>query len=184
MSEPNHAAYSRFAIVMHWLIAILILLNLSIGLYMDTYPHNSPHFNGILFYHASIGSLVFMLTMPRLVWRATHAPAPLPSSVPRWQVRIAGAIHGMLYLLLFLVPLTGYVHRLAGAHPVNFFGLMDLPVFVGRDEPLRLLTDTLHRAFVLTLGLLLVGHIGAALTHRFVHRDGVAERMDFWSEAR
>lgn len=74
MSQPNHAAYARFAIAMHGSIAILILLNLSIGLYMDTFPHNSPQFNGILFYHASIGSLIFMLTVPRLAWRATHTP--------------------------------------------------------------------------------------------------------------
>ncbi|MEN2469358.1 cytochrome b [Burkholderia sp. GS2Y] len=177
MSKPNHAAYSRFAIAMHWSIAILILSNLSIGLYMDTFPHNSAQFNGILFYHASIGSLIFMLTVPRLVWRATHTPAPLPDSVPTWQARIAGALHGVLYLLLFLVPLTGYVHRLAGAHPVSFFGIANLPVLVGRDEPLRLLTDALHRALVLTLGLLLVMHVAAALKHKFVDRDGVAARM-------
>ncbi|MBN3786865.1 cytochrome b [Burkholderia sp. Ac-20353] len=158
-------------------MAILILVNLSIGIYMDRFPHNSPSFNGILFYHASIGSLIFMLTVPRLVWRATHTPAALPDSVPKWQAQIAGALHGVLYLLLFLVPLTGYVHRLAGAHPVSFFGLTELPVFIGRDEPLRLLTDTLHRALVLTLGLLLVGHVVAALRHKFVNRDGVAERM-------
>ncbi|KUY85247.1 hypothetical protein WS47_28600 [Burkholderia territorii] len=162
---------------MHWSIAILILSNLAIGSYMDSFPHNSPNFNSILFYHASIGSLIFMLTVPRLVGRIAHTPAPLPASVPPWQARIAGAVHGLLYLLLFLVPLTGYIHRLAGAHPVSFFELTELPVFIGRDEPLRLLTDTLHRALVLTLGLLLVGHIGAALKHKFVDRNGVAERM-------
>jgi cytochrome b561 len=177
MSSASNTAYARFSIVMHWSIAILILSNLAIGLYMDTFPHNSPRFNGILFYHASIGSLIFMLTIPRLLWRLTHTPPPLPSSVPDWQARVAGALHGVLYLLLFLVPLAGYVHRLAGAHPVSFFGLVNLPVLVGRDEPLRLLTDTLHRALVLTLALLLVAHIGAALKHKFIDRDGVAERM-------
>ncbi|KVV28393.1 hypothetical protein WK78_09630 [Burkholderia cepacia] len=177
MSQPNHPTYARFAIALHWSIAILILSNLSIGLYMDTFPHSSPQFNGILFYHASIGSLIFMLTVPRLAWRATHTPPPLPGSVPAWQARIAGALHGVLYLLLFLVPLTGYVHRLAGAHPVSFFGIADLPMLVSRDEPLRLLTDALHRALVLTLGLLLAVHVAAALKHKFVDRDGVAERM-------
>ncbi|MGU3782112.1 cytochrome b [Burkholderia metallica] len=177
MSHPSHAAYARFAIAMHWSIAILILSNLSIGIYMDMFPHNSSQFNGVLFYHASIGSLIFMLTVPRVVWRVTHTPPPLPASVPAWQARIAGVLHGALYLLLILVPLTGYVHRLAGAHPVSFFGIVQLPMLVGRDEPLRLLTDTLHRALVLTLGLLLAMHITAGLKHKFVDRDGVAERM-------
>jgi cytochrome b561 len=177
MSRVNTNAYPRFAIVMHWSIAVLILLNLSIGLYMDTFPHNSPPFNGILFYHASIGSLIFLLTVPRLLWRFTHTPPALPTSIPRWQAQIASVLHWTLYLLLFLVPFVGYVHRLAGAHEVSFFGLANLPVFITRDEPLRLLTDTLHRALVLTLALLVVAHVGAALKHKFIDRDGVAERM-------
>lgn len=177
MSSTNATTYARFAVVMHWSIAILIMLNLSIGLYMDTFPHNSTNFNGILFYHASIGSLIFMLTIPRLLWRMTHTPPALPASLPKWQASAAHVLHGVLYLLLFLVPLVGYMHRLAGGHPVNFFGLGELPVFLTRDEPLRLLTDTLHRALVLTLALLLVAHVGAALKHKLINRDGVAERM-------
>ncbi|WP_423760402.1 cytochrome b [Burkholderia sp. NLJ2] len=177
MSRTINRAYGRFAVVMHWSIAVLILLNLSIGLYMDTFPHNSTRFNSILFYHASIGSLIFMLTVPRLLWRLTHTPPSLPSSIPKWQAQSANVLHWVLYLLLFLVPLAGYVHRLAGAHAVSFFGLVNLPVFIGRDEPLRLLTDTLHRALVLTLALLLVSHIAAAMKHKFVDQDGVAERM-------
>ncbi|NPT46417.1 cytochrome b [Paraburkholderia sp. 1N] len=177
MSRANNDTYTRFAIIMHWSIALLILLNLSIGLYMDTFPHNSPRFNGILFYHASIGSLIFMLMAPRLLWRLMRTPPALPPSIPRWQAYSASVLHGTLYVLLFLVPLAGYVHRLAGAHPVSFFGLADMPVFIGRDEPLRLLTDTLHRGLVLTLALLMIAHIAAALKHKFIDRDGVAGRM-------
>ena len=69
----NHETDNQlFAIIMHWSIAFLVLLNLSIGLYINTFPHNSPRFNGILFYHASIGSLIFMLMAPRLLWRLMH----------------------------------------------------------------------------------------------------------------
>ncbi|MEK7889156.1 cytochrome b/b6 domain-containing protein [Burkholderia contaminans] len=77
MSQPHHHTYPRFAIVMHWSIAILILSNLAIRLYTNSFPHSSPNFNSILFYHASIGSLIFMLTVSRLVWRIAHTPVPL-----------------------------------------------------------------------------------------------------------
>ncbi|EEF27015.1 Cytochrome b561, putative [Ricinus communis] len=175
-AAPN-ASYTKLAKAMHWSVAIFICINFPIGLYMNTFPHNSRSFDDVLFYHASIGSLIFMLAMPRLMWRMMHTPPALPSSVPRWQVMASHGLHWTLYVLMLAVPLTGYVHRLAGGHPVNFFGLGELPVFVSKDEPLRLLTDTLHKTLVFVLATLVVGHIAAALKHRFVDRDGVAERM-------
>jgi cytochrome b561 len=177
MSPLGKASYTRFAIAMHWSVAVLILANISIGLYMDTFPHNSTGFNRILFYHASIGSLILMLFVPRVLWRLTHTPPALPSTVAKWQVAASHALHGILYVLMLLVPLTGYIHRLAGAHPVNFFGLGELPVFVGKSESLRLLTDILHRSLVFTFAFLLIGHIAAALKHKLLNRDGVFERM-------
>ncbi|MCX4144947.1 cytochrome b/b6 domain-containing protein [Paraburkholderia madseniana] len=111
-------------------------------------------------------------------WQPTgNRSRVLAPSIPRWQAYSASVLHGTLYVLLFLVPLAGYVRRLAGAHPVSFFGLVDMPVFIGRDEPLRLPTDTLHRGLVPTLALLMIAHIAAALKHKFIDRDGVAGRM-------
>ena len=171
------ATYSKTAIAMHWLIALLIFANVAGGLYMESFPKNTPERDAVLFYHASVGSLIFMLAVFRLLWRLTHRPPGLPASIPTWQQTASHVLHWTLYLLMFVVPLTGYVHRLAGAHPINFFGLGDLPVFIGKNEPLRLLTDTLHELLVWTLVALVLGHIAAALKHRFIDRDGVLERM-------
>jgi len=113
----------------------------------------------------------------RLVWRSTHKPPALPAHIPSWQQKTAHTLHWVLYSLMFLVPLTGYLHRMAGGHPVSFFGIGFLPVLIGKDEPLRLLTDTLHVCLVWTLCILVVGHIGAALKHRFFDRDRVIQRM-------
>jgi cytochrome b561 len=171
------AAYTKVAIAMHWLIAALIFLNIAGGLYMESFAKGTPERDGVLFYHASTGSLIFMLAVLRLLWRMTHRPASLPASIPSWQQTASHILHWTLYVLMFTVPLTGYIHRLAGAHPVNFFGLGNLPVFIDKNEPLRVLTDTLHETLVWVLVILIVGHIGAALKHRFVDRDGVLERM-------
>lgn len=175
--SPSPSAYSKTAVVMHWLVALLIITNVAVGFYMDSYPHNTPDFSMVLFYHASVGSLIFMLAVYRLYWRFTHTPPELPTSVAKWQVVASHLMHWSLYFLMFAVPLTGYVHRMAGGHPVSFFGIVNLPVFIGKDEPLRVLTDTLHVSLVFALILLALGHICAALKHRFVDRDGVAERM-------
>jgi len=131
----------------------------------------------VLFYHASIGTLIFALAVLRLVWRLTHQPPPLPDSLPKAQQAAAHGLHWVLYLLILLQPISGYVHRLAGAHPVSFFGLFNLPVLLGKNEPLRLLTDTIHDGGALVLSLLVAGHVGMALKHRFIDRDDVVKRM-------
>ena len=175
ISRPT--SYTVVAITMHWLIALLIFLNLSVGIYMGSFPKSAPGHDAVLFYHASIGSLIFMLALFRLFWRMTHKPPALPANIPSWQQTVAHTLHWVLYSLMFLVPLTGYLHRMAGGHPVSFFGIGFLPVLLGKNEPLRLLTDTLHVCLVWVLCVLVAGHIGAALKHRFVDHDGVVRRM-------
>lgn len=176
-STTHPMSYTKVAIAMHWLIALLIFSNVGLGLFMETFPKKAPGHDEVLFYHASIGSLIFMLAVLRLVWRSTHKPPALPAHIPSWQQKTAHTLHWVLYSLMFLVPLTGYLHRMAGGHPVSFFGIGFLPVVIGKDEPLRLLTDTLHVCLVWTLCILVVGHIGAALKHRFFDRDRVIQRM-------
>jgi len=177
MAAAVPGSYSKVAIGLHWIIALLIFTNVAIGLRMESFAKDAPEHDTALFYHASIGSLIFMTAVLRLIWRITHKPPPLPRSVVPWQRTASHVLHWLLYVLMLVVPFIGYLHRSAGGHPVSFFGLGNLPVFIGKDEPLRLLTDTLHVSLVYLLCFLLVGHIGAALKHRFIDRDGVAQRM-------
>jgi len=177
MPHTKQHAYNNPAIVFHWLIALCIFMNFALGLYMETFPKHTPSNDAVLFYHASLGSLVFILAVARLLWRMTHRPLPLPPSIANWQVMVSHILHWTLYVLMLAVPLSGFIHRQAGAHAVNFFGLGALPTLVEKNEPLRLLTDTLHEALVWVLAALVLAHIAAALKHYFIDRDGVAERM-------
>jgi len=93
------------AIAIHWLIALLIFLNVGVGIFMESFPKSAPGHDVVLFYHASIGSLIFMLAVLRLLWRITHKPPALPASISSWQQTVAHALHWILYSLMFLVPL-------------------------------------------------------------------------------
>lgn len=179
MVDPTSAAtaYTGMAVLLHWLMALLILANIVGGFFMASFPKTDPIHDQTLFFHASIGALIFMLAVIRLGWRLTHAPAPLPSSVPGWQQVIAHGLHWLLYTLMFVIPLIGYLHRLAGAHAVSFFGIGNLPVVIGRNEPFRVWTHEAHETLAWLLCGLLAFHIAAAFKHRFVDRDGVGERM-------
>lgn len=177
---PTAPSYTRTAKVLHWLVALFILTNFVIGLRMEHFPgysHKSPEWNGILFWHGSIGALVLWLAVARIIWRAGHRPPPLPGSIPTWQVWMAHSVHGLLYLAMLALPLSGYGHRVAGNHAVSFLGLWNWPNLFAPNEALRVLFGTVHISLALGLGGLLVLHFGAVLKHWAINRDGVAKRM-------
>ena len=147
------------------------------GFFMETFANPSPQRNNVLFYHASIGIVIFTLALFRLGWRLTHQPPPLPQSISKPQQTAAQSLHWVMYLLILVQPISGYVHRMAGAHPVSFFGLFNLPVLISKNEPLRLLTDAIHDSGGIIIAILVAGHIGMALKHRFIDRDAVMQRM-------
>ena len=177
MSRATPQSYTTVAVLMHWLMALFVLLNLSVGFFMETFANPSPQRNNVLFYHASIGIVIFALAVFRLGWRLTHQPPPLPQSIPKSRRAAAHGMHWILYALILVQPISGYVHRMAGGHPVSFFGLFNLPVWIAKNESLRLLTDVIHDSVGIAIAILVAGHIGAALKHRFVDRDTVMQRM-------
>ncbi|MBS0215573.1 MAG: cytochrome b [Proteobacteria bacterium] len=170
-------SYTRTAILLHWSIAVLIFLNIAGGFLMASTPKQEPQHDAILFWHASLGSLIFLLAVVRLCWRLTHQPPPLPDSIPALQRGAAHALHWLLYILMLVLPFSGYLHRLAGGHDVSFFGLFNWPAIIAKDEPFRLFTHSMHEALAWTLCILLAGHIAAALKHALVDRDGVLRRI-------
>jgi cytochrome b561 len=174
------AKYSRVAICLHWVIAFLIALNVGGGFYLGKFASSADQQALALHYHASLGIVIFSLALIRLAWRLSHQPPALPASIPRWQQRASDVVHWALYVLMLTVPMTGFLFRTAGGHVVNFFGLANLPLFIHKNETLRTITGTLHVMMVWLLVALVVGHIAAALKHRFIDRDGVAERMLRW----
>lgn len=178
--DQSRTTYTPGAKAIHGITALLVLLNLAWGLHMEHFPgykHGAPEWNDLLFFHASIGALVFWLTVVRFVWRARHRPPEEPASMPAWQKTVSKLVHGAFYLVLLALPLSGYAHRMAGNHTVSFFGLFVWPTLISPDEPLRLLTDKIHVALACTLIALLVLHLGAVVKHTFIDRDGILKRM-------
>src|SRR3954468_11496030 len=127
--EP--ARYSRVAILLHWLIAVLILVNLALGLLHEDMA--KPVRATMMFYHKSIGLTVLALTLVRLGWRLGHRPPPYDAAMKRWEVGLARATHWTFYLLLIALPLTGWLLVSAclpgspGGRATSFFGLFDVP---------------------------------------------------------
>lgn len=171
--------YTRTAVVLHGLMAALILVAFALGLYMEGLAL-SPEKLKLYSYHKWIGVTVFALVWVRLAWRITHTPPPLPASVPRWQVGAAHVVHVLLYALMVAVPLSGWLMSSAKGVQTVWLGLLPLPDLVAKDKALGELLTTVHKGLNFTLLALVLAHVGAALKHHFLDRDGLLARMSFF----
>ncbi|BAL23947.1 cytochrome b [Azoarcus sp. KH32C] len=173
MKVPKH--YPTPSVLLHWLTALLILAALPLGLYLSDLPL-SPNKLKLISYHKWIGITVLFLFLPRLVLRLTR-PVPPPLDVPAWQRFAAAATHGLLYVLIIAVPLTGWLMSSAKGFPVVYLGILPLPDLLAKDPALGDLFKTIHE--MLNNGLLvLIGlHVAAALKHQFIDRDDTLVRM-------
>ena len=162
---------------LHWLIAVLILALGIVGLVMGEFP-KTPKYFWIYTMHKSIGITVLVLVVVRLVWRLyAGAPEPVPGT-PSWQERIASATHWLLYVLMFAIPLSGWLYDSAsGLRPFKLFGLVEMPKLVAPSELGSQFSHAIHEWGFWALILLVLAHAGAALYHHIHLRDATLARM-------
>lgn len=165
--------YSTTAMWFHWTIAVLVLVNLAVGILHDPIPALRAWMPG----HMAIGLTVLVLTAGRIAWRLTHPAPPLPPATKAWERVSAHATHWTLYLLLLAMPISGWT-MVSGAprHPLSWFGLFDvpfLPVTVQASEG----AHQAHGVLGWVMLALVVLHVAAALRHRLILRDHVLARM-------
>jgi cytochrome b561 len=169
--------YSRPAVLLHWLIALLIIGAFTMGLVMTDIHGITPTKLKYYSWHKWAGVTILALAAVRLLWRlAKRAPA-YPASMPHWEQSAAHHLHSLLYVLMFAVPLSGYFYTLSAGVPVVYFGLFELPVLMAPNPELKPVLKALH--FWLNMGLAgaVALHVAAALKHVFIDRDGVMQRM-------
>ena len=175
MSPASTDRYTGLAIALHWVLALAIVGSFSVGVYMTELPI-SPQRLKLYNWHKWAGICILTLSALRLLWRLTHRP-PADVPMPAWQQRASHAVHGLLYLLFFAVPLAGWAYSSAAGFPIVVFGVLPLPDFVSPDKALAEAIKPLHKILAFTLAALVLAHVGAALKHHFVDRDGLLDRM-------
>jgi cytochrome b561 len=176
--------YHLFSRVLHALLGLLLVGMFAVGLYMADLPF-SPERLKLYNWHKWAGVVVLTLSLVRLLWRLASPPPKLPVEVlgamPSWQRRAHGAAHLGLYLLFFAVPLLGWAYSSASGFPLVVFGVWPLPDWVPVNETLADLLKPAHCYAAYALAVLVLVHVGAALKHQFVDRDGLLSRMGFGS---
>ena len=175
--EPSGSVrFTNTAVAIHWTAAALIVCAFPLGLYMADLPL-SPTKLKLFSYHKWIGMTVLFLSIARVLWLLGHRPPPLPASMPRLQQVAAHGLQHLLYLLLFAIPITGWIMSSAKGFQVVYLGVLPLPDLVSKDKALGELLEGIHEALNWCLFVLFTLHVAAALKHHFVARDGVLVRM-------
>ena len=167
--------YTSTAIALHWLIAALIVCGFTLGLSMVDLPLSRQKLQWYA-WHKSIGLTVFLLSCARLAWRGWHPPPP-PPPMPDWQRRAAAISHAMLYVLLLVIPISGWLYSSATGVQVVYLGLLPLPDLVPKDKGLATVLRACHVTLNFTLLMLVCVHAAAALKHHVIDRDTVLWRM-------
>ncbi|MGB8635341.1 MAG: cytochrome b [Rhodanobacteraceae bacterium] len=175
MNEPT--VWSRSARLFHWLIAALILVQGAVGLIMGELP-KSPDVIPVYTFHKSLGLTILLLAVFRLGFRLLHKrPDPLP--MPGWQHGLSRITHVALYLLLFAVPLSGWIMDSAsGLRPLYWWWVLRLPSITGGpSHDLKEFAEESHEILFWVLVAVAALHIAGALKHHFMDRDDTLRRM-------
>ena len=171
-----NARYTKTAKGLHWLMAVLFFGMLGLGFYMQGLPL-SPDKLKLYSWHKWVGVTVFLLALFRIAWRVTHQPPALPSSMPRLMQIAAHAGHHMLYMLMFLIPLSGWLMSSAKGFQTVWFSILPIPDLIEKNKLLGDLLQTVHVSLNYLFIAVLIGHIGAALKHHFIDKDDILTRM-------
>src|SRR5579885_37020 len=161
---------------LHWLIVALIALQAALGLTGIMLPLGLQKL-AVLARHKSIGITILALAALRLLWRWLNPTPPLPPNLKPHERLLAHFTHAALYVLLFAMPLTGWIMSSARGFPVSWFNIVQLPDLVPKSETLYDAMVTTHAALAIALALIVALHIAGALKHHFVLKDDTLRRM-------
>lgn len=173
--RSNDRQWGSVAKFFHWVIALAILGNGTFGLLMDL-AHSPMQKINWLALHKSIGLTVLALVLLRVVWRWRDG-RPREESAPRWQQWAARTVHGVLYVLIVALPLSGWWFNSVTGKPLQWFKQFNLPALAAKNDDLRHFAHGVHEYLFWFLLLVLVAHVGAALKHHVFDNDNVLRRM-------
>lgn len=183
MASTTTQRYTTTAIILHWVIAIMIigqLLGGKIMMWLEPTPLKFELFQ----LHKSFGFIILFLSVARLIWRLTHRAPPLPDTLKSWERKAAKLTHIGFYALIIGLPLSGWIMVSASSPKITskIFKVIKVPdvPFIPRTETTEAITKTTHEVLGYAIFALLILHIGAALKHHFVLKDGVLARMAPW----
>lgn len=180
-AKNSAARYSRGAIALHWIIAALIVLNFILVWVAEELPKEER--GALMGNHKAIGLTILTLTVVRILWRLMRKPPPLLETLKTWEAALSKVVHVLMYGLMLAIPLAGWGMSsiYAKGAPINMFGLFGFPAMpIAHEKSTQELFHELHEITATIMLVLLALHVGAALKHHLIDKDGTMRRMVPW----
>jgi cytochrome b561 len=179
MRGQEAARYTGVAIWLHWIVAALLIGNIFLGLFHDSFGR--PATAWMMFFHKAIGLSVLGLSLVRLAWRLSHQPPIADPVLKRWERGLSSFIHRLFYVMLIGIPLTGWLLSSSSGRSTNYFGLFEVgPLPVPRGGDLSDLFEDLHEWLGKAMIALVVLHVAGALKHHLAGHRHLMGRMAPW----
>lgn len=172
----EQGSYGAGARTLHWVTVALLLIIIPMGLVMGSLPRGMVQ-NTFFITHESLGLTVLALTLARFLWRLGHPPPPPPLDLNRLERNASAGVHALLYAVLIIMPVTGYLFVTLSDIDVSYFGLVHVPALVEPDKPTGKVLGAIHISLQWVIYALAAMHIGAALHHHFFRHNDVLARM-------
>jgi cytochrome b561 len=171
-TEKSWGSVTKF---LHWTMALLIFTLFVLGWTAELMPR-SPAKIQVFVWHKSFGILALSLVAIRLLWKLANPRPPEPAGDP-WEHFAARTAHFLLYVLMFAMPISGWIVNSTANVPLKVFGLFMLPNITGPNEELNELAEDAHLIMFWIMAATIVAHVGGALRHHVVKRNNVLTRM-------
>jgi cytochrome b561 len=174
--------YTTVAKWFHWVTVVLMAVALSFG-FVIKYIKTDPFATKLVFYaiHESAGLTILFVAIARLVWRRLNPPPKMPDHLPLALRRAAEGVHHALYAIMIIQPIVGFLATNAWGFPIQgataYLGFIDLPAVIGEAPALAKVLSWIHTVLGYSLVALLTAHIGGAVYHHAIRRDGTLMRM-------
>jgi cytochrome b561 len=175
VNEP-HAGYDTVARILHWSVALLVVLQIPAGILMTSEPM-SGWADPLYIYHKGAGSVLLGLVFARIGWRLTHRTPPFPGFMPPLEQRIAHATHLAIYAVLVVMVVSGYVRTVGDGFPIELLDALGVPPLVPEVPRLARVMLVVHQLAVIALVALVGVHVAAVLRHRLIDGHPILGRM-------
>jgi len=172
---PTSRGYGRVAKTLHWLVFALVFAQYVVALAMPDIGRGTVP-GTLINLHMSLGATILLVIVVRWLWRIGH-PVPLSTAGPRWERDVARITHALLYLLLAVNPILGWMNASARDWKITIYGIVTLPHLVAPRARIGMVAGDVHTFLAWTLLVLIGLHVAAALYHYLLRRDGVLQRM-------
>jgi len=167
-AHANEKTYGKLAKLLHWGMALMLIVLISVGVYMVGLDKSDPSRLQLMGMHKSFGVIFMQFAIFRVIWVRYQGTPKLPEVLGTWERVLSKVVTVSLYILMLAIPFSGYAMTNLSGYPVSLFGMLDLPQLFDKNPEMAGLAKGSHVVLVYTLIIALLAHVAGAIKHRFL----------------